>query len=1842
MKKERADISRHDLIHRHAGTGLDYESFARWLRVGAVAFALGASAFAAPAVAAADTSDSGASSSSSSSSSAGESSANDDRNDSRSSASESSATGSSTEPESPKQPNGRDSATELDGFDDADDTDDDTGISDAGDNEPAEQDPSDGELTEPDVTDDTEVSSGGSGSDSDSGSGESTPPTVQPTIEVPDTGTSGAGHTQSTPDASPTTTSPAVVENTATPRVSGQSTGGGLTQPQSSATTTAAPIALRSAAAVTTSGASTTAVATAAPTVIRQATDVTLQSIFTDIMHWIGLGSLSANLPVPPSPVGMFVESLWLFVRNINYTLNNQRPTAAPTTSGPGANGTITGSLNGTDYDDTNITYTVSAGPAHGTVTIDANGNYIYTPTAGTNALFDTFTVTIDDKPGNAPHRAGLLDLFANDSSLDTIVNVSLTGAPLPTAGRQSAQVTLGSMISDAMHWVGLGWLANRLPLPAIAMPEPLVSLWNAVRTFQYTWNNQRATVNPIVLGQAADGTITGSLNAVDYDDAAPVYTVAGQPKNGVVTVDANGNFSYTPNAQTAALGGNDQFSVIVDDNIGTPIHFRGLFGLLGWLGPRQTTIVVHVNPILPSSAGNGYTANGSDPTTGSTSGSVTVNNPANGTLTYTLGAGAPTRGTVTIDPTTGAFTYTPTEEARHAAAADGASAADKLDTFSVTVTDGYNTFTVPVSLNILPNNANPTVGAPGTTITNPTNGAVTGAVSVTDADGDTPRFTGPTSSTKGGTVTVDPTTGAYTYTPTAAIRHAAAATGATTADQTDTFTITVSDGHGGTIEVPVTVGISSFNTNPTAGTPTVTNVNGGSGVVSGSVGGATDADGDTPRYSGPATSVKGGTVTIDATTGAYTYTPTAAIRHAAAATGATTADQTDTFTITVSDGHGGTVEVPVSVSIVAANTAPVAGATVTGLSHTTGTATGSITGSDSDGDTTVFGGSTLSTKGGTVTIDAATGAFVYTPTAAARHAAAALGASASDLVDSFTATVSDGHGGTTSVVVVIALSATNTGPTSGSATVGSPSGPAGTVTGTVSIVDPDNDVPSYSAPALSTKGGTVTIDPSTGTYVYTPSAAVRHAAAANGATAADQTDTFTITVSDGHGGTIEVPVTVQVSGSNTAPSVSTSVGNPSGPGGSVSGTVTVTDSDNDATVITAPTQSVKGGTVTVDPATGAFTYTPTTAIRHAAAATGADRTDTFTITVDDGHGGTTTLAVTVDIDPTNTAPTVSATIGNPSGAQGTVTGTLNITDNDNDTPVITGPLTSTKGGTVTVDPTTGAFTYTPTTAIRHAAAATGADRTDTFTITVDDGHGGTTTLAVTVDIDPTNTAPTVSATIGNPSGAQGTVTGTLNITDNDNDTPVITGPLTSTKGGTVTVDPTTGAFTYTPTTAIRHAAAATGAPASAGKDTFDLTVDDGHGGTMVVTILVDVDPANSTPTAAVNVNTPNASNGSVTGSIIVTDADQDTPVFSGSTTTALGGTVTVNTTTGTFSYTPTAAARHNAAATNAPASALNDTFNVTISDGHGGTLVVPVSVAISPSNTAPTGTASINTFPNGDFSNSLTGWTAINDRVKLGGAGTVAGWPTPVDPTRAPDGGIESTGGTGTYTTTVTNGRAVMQSNLNGVTNTPTGSGGVVHGPVVVSNNPLAIYAGATVQFDWEASGGADAFDVVGYIVDVDTGRTEIMLNATGANASTVQPVTVVNYLVNTAGNYRFVFVAGTWDATQGLAAGAKLSIDNVKVLNNNNPTGVVNGAVTGSDANGDTLTYTGPGSTGKGTVILDSATGSFSYTPTAAARAAATAAGASAADQSDTFIVMLDDGHGGLTPVSVTVPIT
>ncbi|WP_197505961.1 Ig-like domain-containing protein, partial [Mycobacterium sp. 852014-52144_SCH5372336] len=126
---------------------------------------------------------------------------------------------------------------------------------------------------------------------------------------------------------------------------------------------------------------------------------------------------------------------------------------------------------------------------------------------------------------------------------------------------------------------------------------------------------------------------------------------------------------------------------------------------------------------------------------------------------------------------------------------------------------------------------------------------------------------------------------------------------------------------------------------------------------------------------------------------------------------------------------------------------------------------------------------------------------------------------------------------------------------------------------------------------------------------------------------------------------------------------------------------------------------------------------------------------DTFTVTIDDGHGGLITKQVTVTIQPQNAGPT-SAPVYN-GFANGVHYGSTGSADADGDTLTyqITGAATN---GTASIDQTLGTYTYVATSAARNAAANTPGTDTDSFTFTVSDGHGGLITKTVTVEIMPT------------------------------------------------------------------------------------------------------------------------------------------------------------------------------------------------------------------------------------------------------------------------------------------------------------------------------------------------------------------------------------------------------------------------------------------------------------------------------------------------------------------------
>ena len=216
--------------------------------------------------------------------------------------------------------------------------------------------------------------------------------------------------------------------------------------------------------------------------------------------------------------------------------------------------------------------------------------------------------------------------------------------------------------------------------------------------------------------------------------------------------------------------------------------------------------------------------------------------------------------------------------------------------------------------------------------------------------------------------------------------------------------------------------------------------------------------------------------------------------------------------------------------------------------------------------------------------------------------------------------------------------------------------------------------------------------------------------------------------------------------------------------------------------------------------------------------------------------------------------------------------------------------------------------------------------------------------------------------------------------------------------------------------------------------------------------------------------------------------------------------------------------------------------------------------------------------FDNNDFSEtapvstsgttvSVPGWTIELSQVALGpddsaGAGgvsrSIGGFATPTDPTPHPTSpsGQVSRGDDYTPTSAGTFNYEFIDGYMRLFSSGLTVNGGdVTHGPTIISDSSVSLSAGDSVQFNWKAANGGDAYDVYAYLLETTTGATIELLDDT-ATSSDWSPVDVT---VSTAGDYKFVFVSGTFDETFGTVSGASLYIDDVAVTSSNGPEVVI-----------------------------------------------------------------------------------
>jgi VCBS repeat-containing protein len=176
------------------------------------------------------------------------------------------------------------------------------------------------------------------------------------------------------------------------------------------------------------------------------------------------------------------------------------------------------------------------------------------------------------------------------------------------------------------------------------------------------------------------------------------------------------------------------------------------------------------------------------------------------------------------------------------------------------------------------------------------------------------------------------------------------------------------------------------------------------------------DFDGDRLKLTAVGGAVNG-TVALDGS-GNVVFTPTANFNGEAS------------FTYQVSDGRGGTAQGVVKVNVRPVNDGPVANADTysTGEDDVLVVAAPGVLANDTDVDVgdilTVLGGGTTSKFGAAVTLNA-NGSFRYDATASATLQALNDGQT---LADTFTYTVSDGHGGTATQTVTVRVTGSNDG----------------------------------------------------------------------------------------------------------------------------------------------------------------------------------------------------------------------------------------------------------------------------------------------------------------------------------------------------------------------------------------------------------------------------------------------------------------------------------------------------------------------------------------------------------------------------------------------------------------------------------------------------------------------------------------------------------------------------------------------------------------------------------------------------------------------------------------------
>jgi VCBS repeat-containing protein len=646
----------------------------------------------------------------------------------------------------------------------------------------------------------------------------------------------------------------------------------------------------------------------------------------------------------------------------------------------------------------------------------------------------------------------------------------------------------------------------------------------------------------------------------------------------------------------------------------------------------------------------------------------------------------------------------------------------------------------------------------------------------------------------------------------------------------------------------------------------------------------------------------------------------------------------------------------------------------------------------------------------GTLYLNTATGAYSFVPNSVAVQGLS-TGESATEW---FTLSVTDGRSDAVTNTLTFFLSGANdtaevTGDISGTVVEAADTAGTPTVSGDLNHTDRDNaDVDDAWTPVTDgrTSYGRLTVG-ADGRWTYTldnTNPAVQ--ALREGQTLTDTATVFTT------GGTAQT-LTFTINGANDASVSVGSSGQLSEAGGvlngtnetpSVTGDIDHTDVDNANDVWQPATLTGQYGTLVIG-ANGAWTYTTdqTNAAVQALSAVADTLTDTIRVRSGDGTEHAITITITGADDAAEVTGDISGTIDEAGGVAnaedsnavaGQISGDLNHTDSDSDdaddawTPISSQVTTY---GTFTML-ANGQWTYTLNNDLPAVQALNNESDplTDTITVTTTGGTEQRINITITGTNDDAVISGSTTGTVQEAGGLNNadagipTVTGTLTAADVDNTPNSWIAQTDNDVYGTFTLTEA-GVWTYTLDNS-RPATQALAGGASVPRSFQVVTIDN-----TLTTVTVTIAGSNDAPTVTAGGITTgalteptgtgqfNLRDADLSGSFTVTDLDTGTvwaetnagPTFAWSagdlTTSVLANsarTAITNAFTADINPSGQVTWRFDANTTSninlnflAAGETLTVTFNVTVTDGAGGSVVQPVVITFTGTNDTPTGT---------------------------------------------------------------------------------------------------------------------------------------------------------------------------------------------------------------------------------------------------------------------------------------------